>query len=137
MNQQSDQLIKKLEDMQLPDGSFSWFKGGYADRYMTNYIMTGIGKLKRLGAMTPDIAIRLKPVIDKAIKFLDASITRDYRALKAAKIDSVKPILSGFELQYLYMRSFFRDIQQTGTYDAYSYYMNLVRRLITPETGCC
>lgn len=134
MNQQSDQLIKKLEDMQLPDGSFSWFKGGYADRYMTNYVMTGIGKLKRLGAMTPDIAIRLKPVIDKAIKFLDASITRDYRALKAAKLDSIKPILSGFELQYLYMRSFFRDIQQTGTYDAYSYYYDLGKKNIQRQS---
>ncbi|MBL0882032.1 MAG: hypothetical protein IBJ16_01565 [Chitinophagaceae bacterium] len=134
MNQQSDQLIKKLEDMQLPDGSFSWFKGGYADRYMTNYIMTGIGKLKRLGAMTPDIAIRLKPIIDKAIKFLDATITSDYRALKAARIDSIKPMLSGFELQYLYMRSFFRDIQQTGTYDAYSYYYELGKKNIQRQS---
>jgi 5-hydroxyisourate hydrolase-like protein (transthyretin family) len=134
MNQQSDQLIKKLEDMQLPDGSFTWFKGGYADRYMTNYIMTGIGKLKRLGAITPDIAIRLKPIIDKAIKFLDATITRDYRSLKAARIDSIKPILSGFELQYLYMRSFFRDIQQTGTYDAYSYYYDLGKKNIQRQS---
>lgn len=134
MNQQSDQLIKKLEDMQLPDGSFTWFKGGYADRYMTNYIMTGIGKLKRLGAMTPDIAIRLKPVIDKAIKFLDATITRDYRTLKTARIDSIKPILSGFELQYLYMRSFFRDIQHTDTYDAYRYYYDLGKRNIQRQS---
>lgn len=134
MNQQSDLLIKKLEDMQLPDGSFTWFKGGYADRYMTNYIMTGIGKLKRLGAITPDIAIRLKPIIDKAIKFLDATITRDYRTLKAARIDSIKPILSGFELQYLYMRSFFRDIQHTDTYDAYRYYYDLGKRNIQRQS---
>ena len=134
MNQQSDQLIKKLEDMQLPDGSFTWFKGGYADRYMTNYIMTGVGKLKRLGAITPDIAIRLKPIIDKAIKFLDATIARDYRTLKGARIDSIKPILSGFELQYLYMRSFFRDIQHTDTYDAYRYYYDLGKRNIQRQS---
>ena len=134
MNQQSDQLIKKLEEMQLPDGSFSWFKGGYSDRYMTNYIMTGVGKLKRLGAITPDIAIRLKPVIDKTIKFLDASITKDYRALKAAKLDSIKPILSGFELQYLYMRSFFGDIQHNGSYEAYKYYYDLGKRNIQKQS---
>lgn len=134
LNQQTEQLINKLQEMQLPDGSFSWFKGGYSDRYMTNYIMTGIGKLKRLGAITPDIAIRLKPVIDNAIKFLDAIITKDYRALKAAKLDSIKPMLSGFELQYLYMRSFFRDIQQTSTSDAYSYYYELGKNNIQKQS---
>lgn len=134
LNQQSEQLINKLQEMQLPDGSFSWFKGGYSDRYMTNYIMTGIGKLKRLGAITPDVAIRLKPVIDNAIKFLDATITRDYRATKAAKPDSIKPMLSGFELQYLYMRSFFRDIQQTGANDAYSYYYELGKNNIQKQS---
>ncbi len=134
LNQQSEQLINKLQEMQLPDGSFSWFKGGYSDRYMTNYIMTGIGKLKRLGAITPDVAIRLKSVIDNAIKFLDATITRDYRATKAAKLDSIKPMLSGFELQYLYMRSFFRDIQQTGANDAYSYYYELGKNNIQKQS---
>ena len=101
---------------------------------MTNYIMTGVGKLKRLGAITPDIAIRLKPIIDKAIKFLDATIARDYRTLKGARIDSIKPILSGFELQYLYMRSFFRDIQHTDTYDAYRYYYDLGKRNIQRQS---
>lgn len=134
MNQQSDQLIKKLEDMQLPDGSFSWFKGGYSDRYMTNYIMTGIGKLKRLGAMTPDIAIRLKPVIEKSIRFLDVTIAKDYRSLKTANLDSAKSMLSGFEIQYLYMRSFFKDIQQTGTYEAYRYYYDLGKRNIQKQS---
>jgi len=134
LNQQSEQLINKLQEMQLPDGSFSWFKGGYSDRYMTNYVMTGIGKLKRLGAITPDVAIRLKPIIDNAIKFLDASITRDYRALKATKLDSIKPILSGFELQYVYMRSFFRDIQQTGNSDAHNYYYELGKNNIQKQS---
>jgi 5-hydroxyisourate hydrolase-like protein (transthyretin family) len=134
LNQQSEQLINKLQEMQLPDGSFSWFKGGYSDRYMTNYVMTGIGKLKRLGAITPDVAIRLKPIIDNAIKFLDATITKDYRALKANKLDSIKPSLSGFELQYLYMRSFFRDIQQTGSSDAYNYYYELGKNNIQKQS---
>ncbi|MEK7200116.1 MAG: alpha-2-macroglobulin family protein, partial [Bacteroidota bacterium] len=48
LSNQTESLIEKLSQLQLPDGSFSWFKGGYADRYITNYILTGIGKLKRL-----------------------------------------------------------------------------------------
>ncbi|MGQ4828426.1 hypothetical protein, partial [Enterococcus faecalis] len=41
------QLVDKLQQLQLPNGAFSWFKGGKEDFYITNYIVTGIGKLKK------------------------------------------------------------------------------------------
>jgi uncharacterized protein YfaS (alpha-2-macroglobulin family) len=52
ISSQADASIEKLTQMQLANGSFPWFKGGNGeDRYITNYILTGIGKLKRLGAI--------------------------------------------------------------------------------------
>ncbi len=122
LNQQADQLVKKLQDMQLSDGSFSWFKGGYGDRYMTNYVLTGIGKLKRTGALTPDIAIQLKPVIEKAIRFLDEEINKEYQYWKKAKLDTSRNLISTSHIQYLYMRSFFRDVALPKFAEAYHFF---------------
>lgn len=121
LSQQSDMFIKKLEDMQLTDGSFSWFKGGYPDRYITNYILTGIGKLKRLGALTPDLAERIRPVIANAIRFADKKITDEYAQLVSSKANLSQQHIHSTQIDYLLMRSFFRDIAQSSQ-QAYDYY---------------
>ncbi len=108
--------------MQLSDAAFSWFKGGYGDRYMTNYVLTGIGKLKRTGALTPDIAIQLKPVIEKAIRFLDEEINKEYQYWKKAKLDTSRNLISTSHIQYLYMRSFFRDVALPKFAEAYHFF---------------
>lgn len=123
LSTQADQFIEKLQQLQLPNGSFSWFKGGYEDRYMTNYILTGIGKLKRLGAITPDIVMRLKPLVTNAIQYLDGKITADYQWLISHKADLNKQQLSATHIQYLFMRSAFGDIAQPSS-DAYQYFYN-------------
>lgn len=122
LNQQADQLVAKLQDMQLSNGSFSWFKGGYPDRYMTNYILTGLGKLKRLGALTPDIAIRLQPTIAKALTYLDEELIKDYEWWKKAKLDTTKTLISSYHIQHLYMRSFYQDNHPDKYYSAYKHF---------------
>ena len=112
LSNQTDALIEKLSQLQLPNGSFSWFKGGYEDRYMTNYILTGIGKLKRLGAMSPEIASRIRIILVNALKYMDSKISEDYYWLVKNKVDMSKQQLSTTHIEYLYMRSFFRDIAQ-------------------------
>lgn len=124
LSQQADQLIQKLQDMQLPDGSFSWFKGGYGDRYMTNYVITGLGKLKRIGALTPDISIRLKPLIEKSVSFMDEAINKEYQSWKKTKLDTTRTLISGSHIQYLYMRSFYRDIALPKYAEAYNFFYN-------------
>lgn len=122
LNQQADQLVAKLQEMQLANGSFSWFKGGYPDRYMTNYILTGLGKLKRLGALTPDIAIRLQSTISKALTYLDEELVKDYEWWKKAKLDTTKTLISSYHIQHLYMRSFYQDNHPDKFYSAYKHF---------------
>lgn len=124
LSQQADQLIQKLQDMQLPDGSFSWFKGGYGDPYMTNYIITGLGKLKRIGALTPDIAIRLKSLIEKSVAFMDDAINKEYQYWKKSKLDTTRTLISSSHIAYLYMRSFYRDIALPKYAEAYQFFYN-------------
>ena len=107
--------IEKLQELQLPNGSFSWFKGGYADSYITSYILTGIGRLKRLGAITPDMAIRFKPMIVKAIQFTDDYINTEYQFAFSHGIDPNKKYINESQIKWLYMRSFYGDIAMNST----------------------
>ncbi|HJV19206.1 MAG TPA: alpha-2-macroglobulin family protein [Sediminibacterium sp.] len=119
----ASEWISKLEEMQLPDGAFSWIKNGPADRYITQHILTGIGKLKRLGALSPDLALQLKPLLLKALNYTDAAISRDYRERSQSKaVQAIAP-LPYTPVEYLYMRSFFRDIAVSDSL-AYAYYYN-------------
>jgi len=121
LSSQSNALVEKLSQLQLPDGSFSWFKGGYADRYMTNYILTGIGKLKRLDALTPDLALRIRTILVNALKYADSKMAEDYNWLIKNKADLSKQQISSSHIDYLYMRSFFSDVAQQSP-DAYTYF---------------
>ena len=63
--------------MQSSNGGFVWFKGGPDDRYMTQYIVTGIGHLKKLNALSCNCnRMKLKSILDKAIPYLDKMIER-------------------------------------------------------------
>lgn len=113
-------LLIKLKDLQNPSGAFSWFKGGYDDRYITQYILTGIGKLYSLNAVSQEQKNALQPFIENAMRYLDISIQRDYDQLKQYNIDLSNNNLSYTQMQYLLMRSYFNDMP--GRPEAYNYY---------------
>ena len=50
--------LNKLQLMQSEAGGFPWFKGGRDDRYITQYIVSGIGRLKKLNAIPPICKLR-------------------------------------------------------------------------------
>ncbi len=110
LSESTENSFIQLQELQLSNGAFSWFKGGMEDPYITNTILTGIGRLKRLGAITPDMAIRFKPLILKAIQFSDNFVSAEYQEMiKHSKNMNLFQIGST-QIQYLYMRSFFGDI---------------------------
>ena len=97
----------KLRRLQVSSGGWPWFPGLPEDRYMTQHITAGLGKLKRLGVATgPDI----ERMTRAAVGYLDRQMDRDYRELLRAKVDMAKERISYIERHYLYTRSFFADI---------------------------
>jgi hypothetical protein len=110
----------KLEQLQTGIGGFAWFKGGLDSRYITQYIVTGIGRLKNMAKKTGATQYEEKQwqnVTGKAIRYLDMLAIYDYNELKKNKTtDSYE--LSDMIIYYLYMRSFFPDIKITSNAEA-------------------
>ncbi len=118
--------LARLQGMQSATGGFPWFAGGRDDRYITQYIITGIGHLLKLKAMPAADQKSYGDIIKKALIFLDAEIGRDYdrRPRKPTGAD-IGPI----QIQYLYMRSFFQTIDINGkNFPAVNYYRRQARQ---------
>lgn len=107
MGNEQDRTLSKLLEMQVTNGGFPWFKGGPDDRYITQYIITGIGHLKKMNAFSPEQERTVTLLLDKALPYLDARIREDYEALIRAKVNLKDFTPSSQAVQYLYMRSFF------------------------------
>lgn len=91
---------RKLEEMQLDDGSWPWFPGGRWNDYITLYIMTGFGRLRQLGA-NGDVA----PAI-RSLERLDRwMVERHQDILKRPSPETY--VLSSIDALHLYGRSFF------------------------------
>ncbi|HEX7846582.1 MAG TPA: alpha-2-macroglobulin, partial [Chitinophagaceae bacterium] len=125
MSEQLNSSLEKLKQMQLSNGGFVWFSGGPDDRYITQYIITGIGHLKKLNAFAAGQENKLKQILATAIPYLDKKIKADHDELKKSKTDLNKYSPGHTIIQYLYMRSYFPEyaIDKNST-TAYTYFRN-------------
>ena len=119
MSRELKSTLDKLKLMQSEGGGFSWFKGGRDDRYITQYIISGIGHLKKLKAIPANEQQVLDQITHTGIAYLDKELKSEYdRRLKNA-VEDISPI----RIQYLYMRSFFSEIGLPGSvFPALNYY---------------
>lgn len=113
----------KLEAMQLPDGAWPWFPGGRADSYITLLIVTGYGRLGKLGAKVDEApALKALAHLDKWIADLHREILRHGRP----DDNHLSPTVA----LYLYGRGFYlgrRPIPQEGK-DAVGYFLDQARK---------
>ena len=111
--------ISSLQEMQGPNGGFVWFKGGADDRYITQYILSNVGRLSKMG-----ISIKnLKTIYAAALPYLDKKIKADYDVLLKSKADLTKGLIGPLQVQYLYMRSFFPgEPIPAAVAEAYNFY---------------
>lgn len=123
MSEQLSSSYDKLKQMQSSNGGFVWFTGGPDDRYITQYIVTGIGHLMKLKAVANGQDDKLKAILNTAIPYLDRKIIEDYDDLLKYKVN-LKTYTPGYTtIQYLYMRSFFQDYPvAAASKTAYEYF---------------
>lgn len=111
---QTEQTLIKLQRRQSPDGGFAWFDGMPASRFVTMYILAGIGRLERLGVQLPaggsaQMRQTLADIAARALQFADREMTEQYERLKRQKDFNPKTVnYLGYDAPlYLYARSFF------------------------------
>lgn len=124
MAAEKQSALKKLEEAQTPNGGWAWFKGMPDNRYITQYIVTGIGRLTKIGVLSLNEESNLNALLESAVKYLDDRILEDYNYLKKHKIKLEDDNLGNEQIQYLYARVFFPDITFTQDQnEAFNYYM--------------
>ncbi len=124
--------ISKLSDMQGASGGFPWFKGGPDDRYITQYILTGIGRLQKLHAIPEELAARVQSVIKPALAWADQQILKYYKEQVKQKTPS--KLIGDDACQFLYMRSFFSAYPVPGaSFPAMNYYRKQAQQYWTGQ----
>ncbi|WP_243471057.1 alpha-2-macroglobulin family protein [Winogradskyella sp. MH6] len=110
MNNELNSALRKLKQNQLPSGAWPWFNGGYANRFITQHIISGFGHLKQLNVIQSDSEASM---IQNAIQYLDAEFVKEYKDIKKYNKDAdlSKDHLSYTQLHYMYVRSFFPEVK--------------------------
>src|SRR5262249_10036780 len=123
MSNELNNSFEKFKQFQSVNGGFVWFAGGPDDRYISQYIVTGIGHLRKLKGFANRQEAKLKEILASAIPYLDRKLKDDYERLTKSKMDLEKYTPENSEIQYLYMRSFFPDYPIAKTSEqAYNYF---------------
>ena len=119
----------KLQQNQLPSGAWPWFNGGRENRYITQHIIAGFGHLKHLNVST--LENHDFETITNAIRYLDTEFVKEYKNLKKYndKVDLSKDHISHTQLHYLYVRSFYPEINASKEVKTImDYYQSQIQR---------
>ncbi len=115
--------LKQLQQMQVSNGGWAWFPGMRESRYITQHIVSGLGHLDKLGIKNVREDRDTWKMTQKAVQYLDMRIKEDYDDLLKYKVDLKKKNIRNNQIQYLYARSFFKDIPVSkANSTAFNYY---------------
>lgn len=110
--------VSRLEALQLPDGSWSWYKGMTGNRYITTRIVEMLARLRTMGAST----LPVQGMYEKAVSYLHTQWLNEYRQMKENEKKGNKNGLPGGQsLHYLYICALDEQVAKRTDKTAYSY----------------
>lgn len=133
MSQGLQLALGKLREQQKPSGGWAWFPGMEESDYISQYIVTGFGKLKSMGVDLKSSS----DMIERGVRFMDAAMETRYRKLKqyVKDQDMDKEHLGYDAIQYLYARSFFTEMEIPSQYrKAFDYWMGQAEKYWTSRS---
>lgn len=134
LSDEANSSLEKLTRMQNASGAFVWFQGGPDDRFITQYIVTGIGHLLKLNAASAAQKKTLENILAKALPYLDKKIKEDHDQLKKRKVNLALNQIGQTQVQYLYLRSFFPDKKiPAASQAAYTYFRTQAQKFWTKQ----
>ncbi|MEO0895536.1 MAG: alpha-2-macroglobulin family protein [Bacteroidota bacterium] len=125
LNRMSDEFQRTkslLAKRQNSNGGFSWFPGMKESPYVTMLVATGMAHLQKLGVDNVSGNPEVSDMLSKAVGYMDRTVLQNYKRLKASTAKMDENHLGYFEIQYLYMRSFYGDLPMLNGEEAYNYY---------------
>ncbi|MDL2245407.1 alpha-2-macroglobulin, partial [Parabacteroides sp. OttesenSCG-928-J18] len=115
--------MQQLLDQQMEDGGWGWFKGFMPNRQMTLSILKGMSALTQMGSVQYNEEEKRMQI--SALRYLDKSITKSYEWLKKQDTEWEKAIPTSDIIEFLYVRSSYRDIPEDGSArEAIRFYTN-------------
>lgn len=130
IEKQFNRWLKRMEQLQQSDGSWSWFPGMQSSDFITQYIVTGFGKLNKVNAIQLKSEAKVGKMAKEGLDFLDRRLVKEFEELKRynkewKKLDNISPLMVNF----FYMRSFYKDVALTGkTKEAYDFYYAIAKK---------
>ena len=109
-NQQTNAL-RLIKDKQKYNGGWPWMDGMPESPYISTYILSGFGKLQKMGAwesLSKADQNTAQSICDNAVRYLEYEVAETYRYMKAHSKGKDWPIGSG-TLNELYALSFFKE----------------------------
>lgn len=130
MGNELDRAMRKLQKAQSSNGGWPWFEGMPESRYITQHIVTGMGHLDRLGVKNVRENAAVWDMVRDGVKYLDNRIREDYEwILKHDKTHMDENHLGYEQMQYLYARSYFKDISiDNRNQKAFDYYKGQAKK---------
>ena len=121
----NNQALDKLRSLQTESGGWTWFKGMNPSVSITQWILYGLKETGETG---------VKDLQEKAIRFIDSEFKRYYDNYKKS-IKSSNPSgrdvarnISTYVLEYLFVRSLYKDIPLGETEEAAKFYTSIVEK---------
>lgn len=95
------QTLKRLDELQTPDGAWTWFPGMEGSKWVTTEVAV---LLARQQGMTGNTSTRSR--LDRAVKWLEKEAAKDVKDMKKLeKREKTKFSVSEQQLKYLYLRA--------------------------------
>lgn len=126
--------LKKLQEMQLPNGGWPWFKEMQDNRYITQHIVAGFGHLNNLKVQDMVANDQVWQMIRKAVLYIDDRMREDYEYIRKHYPDKMdEEHISYTQIHYLYARSYFSSFNFTVEMDgknkeAFEYFMGQAKK---------
>lgn len=116
MNRELNKAMRKLQQMQVRNGGWPWFKGMEESRYITQHVVTGMGHLDALGVKDVRENNDTWNMLYDAVHYLDMRIKEDYDWIRTHYTDyKSTQHINSTQVQYLYARSYFPDIELSSS----------------------
>lgn len=100
VNHRLETQYEKLSDLQLADGSFTWWKGMEGSRYMTTAVAVTLARLHA----TVGKQAKSQRMIEKALQYLKKETQKEVENLRKMEREGAKNLLpSETAMDYLYI----------------------------------